>query len=254
MTRDTEPEPEVDSRGRMHAGNRQPRGDGDFDWDERYSQAEQMWSGEPNTSLVSEVRGIKPGIALDVGCGEGADAIWLAELGWQVTAIDVSEVALHRARAAAERMDVEVEWVHAGLLEATLPPGRFNLVSAQYPALLRTRQTMPSARCFQPSPLTATFSLFITPMLMSKRRGHTVLTRTTTCLLRMWRRCSTVIERCSSMNGGRGSCSPVPGPAIPMTSSSTPSGSDKSARGARSGNAVDSAPFASPVGMLSTRS
>jgi SAM-dependent methyltransferase len=97
-----------------------------------------MWSGEPNASLVSVVRGLEPGTALDVGCGEGADAIWLAGLDWKVTAIDVSKVALRRARAAAERVDVEVEWLHTGLLQATLPPGEFDLVSAQYPALLRT--------------------------------------------------------------------------------------------------------------------
>ena len=94
--------------------------------------------GEPNASLVSVVRGLEPGTALDVGCGEGADAIWLAGVDWQVTAIDVSEVALRRARAAAGRVDIEVEWLHAGLLQATLPPGGFDLVSAQYPALLRT--------------------------------------------------------------------------------------------------------------------
>jgi SAM-dependent methyltransferase len=132
----THPESEVDARGCMHSGNRGPTGEGD--WDERYSEADQMWSGEPNASVVSAVRKLEPGTALDVGCGEGADAIWLAGLGWQVTAIDVSEVALRRARAAADQAEIKVEWLHAGLLEAPLPPGGFDLVSAQYPALLRT--------------------------------------------------------------------------------------------------------------------
>jgi SAM-dependent methyltransferase len=134
----THPESEVDSRGHIHAVNREPRGGGDFDWDERYSEADQIWSGEPNASVVTLVRKLESGRALDVGCGEGADAIWLASLGWQVTAIDVSEVALRRARAAADQLEIEVEWLHAGLLEAQLPPGGFDLVSAQYPALLRT--------------------------------------------------------------------------------------------------------------------
>jgi SAM-dependent methyltransferase len=139
MTADhTHSEPEVDARARVQAGNRERVGGSDSDWDERYSEAEQIWSGEPNASLVSAVRGLEPGTALDVGCGEGADAIWLAGLDWRVTAIDVSEVALRRAREAAGRVNVEVEWLHAGLLQATLPAGGFDLVSAQYPALLRT--------------------------------------------------------------------------------------------------------------------
>jgi SAM-dependent methyltransferase len=134
----THPESELDAHGRTHGENRHRAGSIDFDWDERYLEADQMWSGEPNGSLVAVVRGLEPGRALDVGCGEGADAIWLSGLGWRVTAIDVSEVALRRAREAAGRADVAVEWLHAGLLEAALPPGGFNLVSAQYPALLRT--------------------------------------------------------------------------------------------------------------------
>jgi thioredoxin reductase/SAM-dependent methyltransferase len=107
-------------------------------WDQRYASMEQMWSGQPNTSLVSETRGLPPGRALDVGCGEGADALWLAEHGWDVTALDVSRVALDRAADHAERVGVQVRWMHAGLVEAALPPETFDLVSAQYPALLRT--------------------------------------------------------------------------------------------------------------------
>lgn len=132
------PESGVDPSGRNHAGHREPQGDSDFDWDERYAVAEQIWSGAPNASLVSVVGGLEPGTALDVGCGEGADAIWLASQGWQVMAIDVSEVALLRARTAGEQVNVDVQWLHAGLLEVKLPPGGFDLVSAQYPALLRT--------------------------------------------------------------------------------------------------------------------
>ena len=134
----TSAEPDTDNSGRVHASKHEGRGAGDFDWDERYLEADQMWSGEPNGSLVSELTGFGPGRALDVGCGEGADAIWLASLGWKVTAIDVAEVAVRRARAAADRANVEVEWLHTGLLDAALRAGGYDLVSAQYPALLRT--------------------------------------------------------------------------------------------------------------------
>jgi SAM-dependent methyltransferase len=108
------------------------------DWDERYAGAPQVWSGEPNGALVAEVAGLAGGRVLDVGCGEGADAVWLAARGWQVTAIDVSRVALERAASHAAAAGVDVEWRPAGLLDADLPPAGFDLVSAQYPALLRT--------------------------------------------------------------------------------------------------------------------
>jgi len=87
---------------------------------------------------VAEVAGLPPGRALDVGCGEGADAVWLAGRGWEVTALEVSGVALERATRHAEDAGVSIRWVHAGLVEAELPPASFDLVSAQYPALLRT--------------------------------------------------------------------------------------------------------------------
>lgn len=108
------------------------------EWDERYSAADQVWSGEPNGALVAEAGGLIPGRVLDVGCGEGADAVWLARQGWDVTALDVSQVALDRAVAHARQAGVQVRWLTAGLVEAQLAPGGFDLVSAQYPALLRT--------------------------------------------------------------------------------------------------------------------
>jgi SAM-dependent methyltransferase len=108
------------------------------EWDLRYAAREQLWSGQPNAALVAEVAGLTPGRVLDVGCGEGADAIWLASNGWDVTALEVSGVALDRAAGHARDADVAVRWVHAGLAEAGLPPASFDLVSAQYPALLRT--------------------------------------------------------------------------------------------------------------------
>ncbi|RFA16946.1 hypothetical protein B7R22_01155 [Subtercola boreus] len=107
-------------------------------WDERYSGPDQLWSGAPNGTLLAETEGLAVGTVLDVGCGEGADALWLAEQGWRVTALDVSRVALERAEAEGHRRGVDVHWLHSGLVEADLPARSFDLVSAQYPALFRT--------------------------------------------------------------------------------------------------------------------
>lgn len=114
-------------------------------WDEIYGD-EQIWSGDANVALVAvmgeQLADLPAGRALDVGCGEGGDAIWLAEHGWRVMAIDVAERALARGRSAAQARGDEVagaiEWVHAGLLEAGLTPGGFNLVSVFYPALRKS--------------------------------------------------------------------------------------------------------------------
>ena len=106
------------------------------EWDVRYSKHDvAMWSGRPNGRLVAEAAGLSPGTALDVGCGEGADAIWLAQQGWTVTAIDVSEVAVRRGREAAERLGVTVDWIAGDALRTPFPAGSFDLVSLQYPAL-----------------------------------------------------------------------------------------------------------------------
>jgi SAM-dependent methyltransferase len=94
-----------------------------------------MWSGRPNGRLVAEVADLTPGGALDVGCGEGADAIWLARRGWTVTAIDVSDLAVCRAREAAELAGAAVEWVCGDALQTPFPARSFDLVSMQYPAL-----------------------------------------------------------------------------------------------------------------------
>jgi SAM-dependent methyltransferase len=106
------------------------------EWDARYTEREgAMWSGQPNGRLVAEVADLVPGAALDVGCGEGADAIWLASRGWTVTAIDVSDVAVGRARAAGEAAGVAVDWIAGDALRTPLSPSSFELVSLQYPAL-----------------------------------------------------------------------------------------------------------------------
>jgi SAM-dependent methyltransferase len=75
-------------------------------WEERYSGPEQVWSGNPNAQLVAEVSGLTPGTALDVGCGEGGDVIWLARQGWRVTGADFSANGLARAARHAEEAGV----------------------------------------------------------------------------------------------------------------------------------------------------
>lgn len=106
------------------------------EWDARYSERDDaMWSGRPNGRLLTEVAGLTPGRALEVGCGEGADAIWLARRGWTVTAIDISDVAVSRAREAAKLAGVAVSWVRGDALQTPFAAGSFDLVSMQYPAL-----------------------------------------------------------------------------------------------------------------------
>lgn len=104
-------------------------------WDELYRSKDQLWSGAVNGVLVTEVADLPPGQALDLGCGEGGDALWLAERGWLVTAVDISRVALDRAVAAAG--DAKVSWTHADLTTFTPPAGAFDLVSALYFTLPR---------------------------------------------------------------------------------------------------------------------
>ncbi len=112
-----------------------PLGDGESAWDARYSESDRVWSGDPNLALTVEAETLAPGRALDVGCGEGADAVWLATQGWRVTGLDPSGVALERARAAASSAGVEVTWVRGELHTAELPEGGFDLVSVFYPSL-----------------------------------------------------------------------------------------------------------------------
>jgi thioredoxin reductase len=108
------------------------------DWDHRY-EGDRLWSGNPNGSLVQEVAGLPPGRALDVGAGEGGDAIWLARQGWRVTASDISKRALDHVAALADHHDLAVECHHtdAGAHDA-FEPEVFDLVSAQYVPIPRS--------------------------------------------------------------------------------------------------------------------
>ncbi|GAA1001835.1 class I SAM-dependent methyltransferase [Acrocarpospora macrocephala] len=106
-------------------------------WDKMYRSRDQVFSGNPNGVLVTEATGLPPGQALDVGCGEGADALWLARHGWHVTAVDISQAALERAAAAATDSTGRVAWARADLTTTPPPAGAFDLVSIQYFPLLR---------------------------------------------------------------------------------------------------------------------
>ncbi|WP_204940402.1 FAD-dependent oxidoreductase [Micromonospora luteifusca] len=103
-------------------------------WEERYQSRPAVWSGRPNPQLVAEVADLPPGRALDVGSGEGADAVWLAERGWQVTGVDISTVAVGRAAAHADSAGVgdRIEFTHADLREKPPAEEAYDLVSAQF--------------------------------------------------------------------------------------------------------------------------
>lgn len=81
-------------------------------WEERYAGGDPIWSGRPNAQLVAEVSPLTPGTALDVGCGEGGDVIWLAQQGWRVTGADFAANGLARAARHAAEAGVgdRVDW------------------------------------------------------------------------------------------------------------------------------------------------
>ena len=108
------------------------------DWDRRYG-GDPVWSGDPNGTLVHEIDGLPAGRALDVGAGEGGDAVWLAERGWRVTASDVSRRALDHVAALADEHDVSIECHHTDVNAAdAFGAGAFDLVSAQYVPISRS--------------------------------------------------------------------------------------------------------------------
>ncbi len=102
-------------------------------WEEHYGERERVWSGRVNVRLAEVVESMTPGRALDLGCGEGADALWLAEHGWHVTAVDISQTALDRAAADAKARNLfgSIDFQHHDLTQ-TFPDGVFDLVSAQF--------------------------------------------------------------------------------------------------------------------------
>jgi SAM-dependent methyltransferase len=102
-------------------------------WESFYAEGQSRWSGRPNASLVAEAGDLPAGRALDIGCGQGGDAIWLAQRGWRVTGVDVSATALEVAASQAEEAGVgaAVTWQRRDV-GASLPDGPFDLVTTSY--------------------------------------------------------------------------------------------------------------------------
>ena len=98
------------------------------DWDRKYAEKEQLWALTPNRTFAGEAEDLQPRRALDLACGEGRHAVWLAKRGWRVTAIDFSEVAIARARARAAHEGVEVDFRTVDLLDFESETHVFDLV------------------------------------------------------------------------------------------------------------------------------
>jgi SAM-dependent methyltransferase len=105
-------------------------------WDERYAASELVWSAGPNQFVESELSELPPGRALDVACGEGRNALWLAGRGWQVTAVDFSLAGLNKGQAlqaaSPAGRELQVEWVHADVLEYDYGSEQYDLVLLAY--------------------------------------------------------------------------------------------------------------------------
>lgn len=112
-------------------------------WEFRYAESPQRWSGRPNPTLVDVVAGLTPGRAVDLGCGEGADAIWLARQGWEVLGVDISPTAVTRARGAATEAGVDDRATfEAHDLATWEPPHEVDLVTASF---FHSREELPRA-------------------------------------------------------------------------------------------------------------
>lgn len=101
-------------------------------WDDRYRATELLWGAGPNRAFAEQISDLIPGRALDLGCGEGRNAIWLAAQGWQVTAVDFSEVALERAARLAASQGVAVDLLREDIRTWTPPVAAFDLVALVY--------------------------------------------------------------------------------------------------------------------------
>ncbi len=106
-------------------------------WEERYESTDRVWSGKPNPQLVTEATDLTPGTALDIGCGEGADSIWLAAQGWQVTGLDFSQAGLDRAATAPGAAGVadRTTWERADI-RTWRPAATYDLITSQFLHLL----------------------------------------------------------------------------------------------------------------------
>ena len=152
------------------------------DWNARYAQKELLWTAAPNRRFAEEVAGLAPGRALDLACGEGRNAVWLAERGWEVTGVDFSDVALAKAAELATSRGVEVDWVVADVLGRTSRS---------------RRPSTSSSSCTSSSPARRCSGRFAARRVRSRPAGHcsssatTRRTSRTVMAARRTRRCST---------------------------------------------------------------
>jgi len=107
------------------------------DWNARYAGSELLWTAQPNRLFASEAERLEPGRALDLACGEGRNAVWLAERGWRTTGVDFSDVAIEKAQRLAASRGVEVDWIVADVLEHVPARRAFDLVAVLYLQLPR---------------------------------------------------------------------------------------------------------------------
>jgi SAM-dependent methyltransferase len=112
------------------------------DWNARYAESELVWGLAPNRFVAAETASLPPGRALDLACGEGRNAVWLAERGWQVTAIDFSDVAIERARGLAADRGVKVEFRLGDVLTAPVDAAAFDLALLAYLQLPPQERTL----------------------------------------------------------------------------------------------------------------
>ena len=122
-------------------------------WDRRYAEPHLVWSAEPNRFLAEEAGDLAPGRALDLACGEGRNAIWLARRGWDVTGVDFSGVAIDKARQMAADAGVAARFVRADLAEHVPEPASADLVALVYlqvPEPLRTTVLTRAAGALRP--------------------------------------------------------------------------------------------------------
>lgn len=110
-------------------------------WNRRYAQKEFVWTVDPNQFLVAEIKDLTPGRALDVGTGEGRNAVWLAKQGWQVAAIDFSDVGIDKGIKLAASENVSVNWICADASQYQVPRDSFDLIVLLYFHIPRAQQS-----------------------------------------------------------------------------------------------------------------
>lgn len=140
-------------------------------WNERYAGAELLWSATPNRFLVAETEGLPPARALDLACGEGRNAVWLAERGWQVTGVDFAEAALAKAAELAAGRGVELELVHADLLDWAPPTRAHELVVWLYLQLPADERRLVLGRAAEAVAPGGTF-LLVAHDVLNPTEGH----------------------------------------------------------------------------------